>query len=64
MFGQLPQSLFAKLAAGPPGRLAKACLQHSSLQDPLAGEPNTNKMRNKQLPETSFEGSWRMRTLL
>ena len=30
------------------------------MQHPLAGQPNTNQARNKQLPETSLEGSQRM----
>jgi len=54
--------LFAKLAAGPAGRPAKACLQPSSLQDTLAHQTNTNQTRNEQLPKISFEGSWRMGT--
>jgi len=55
----------------------KACLQ-SLLQDLLAGQqnlfaaqlnllagrPNTNQTRNKQPPETSFEGSWRTRYIV
>jgi len=55
----------------------KACLQ-SLLQDLLAGQqsffgaqfdllagqPNANQTRNKQPPETSFEGNWRMGTSL
>jgi len=61
---QLPQTLFAKLAAGPLGRPAKACLQPSSLQELLAGQPNTKQTKNKQLPKTSFEESWRTGTSL
>jgi len=32
--------------------------------DLLVGQPNTNQTRNKQLPQTSFEGSWSMGTSL
>jgi len=42
---QLPQNLFAKLAAGPLGRPAKTCLPPSLLQNPLAGQPNINQTR-------------------
>ena len=59
---QLPQSLFAKLVAGPAGRPAKACLQPSFLQDTLAHQTNTNQTRNEHLPKTSFQGIWRTST--
>ena len=56
ILGKLPQRLFAKLAAGPCGRPAKACLQPSLLEDPLAGQPNTNQTRINNCPKPALKG--------
>jgi len=59
--------LFAKLAAGPPGRQDLLADQQSlsgAQINLLAGQPKPNQTRNKQPPKSSFEGSWRMSTSL